>query len=219
MDTAQSERVMTSRPVPDSARNLAAQLNALFAQDAALVRRLNAAQRRLQSANDRLWWGLHPDGLAAVYAEDPAAVEVAFAEHRSEVARRPRPARRGPTSPLDRARRIPQLPSGRRATPPARRRNRRGHPPIRGHARGRRLVRAARAQRQRPRDRNQQTSKHEELRDGNDTDPAVRDHRQGPRPGARRARRGQPGAPAPGVPDAPDIREVENAVARAGRRS
>lgn len=82
---------MTSRPVPDSARNLAAQLNALFAQDAALVRRLNGAQRRLQSANDRLWWGLHPDGLAAVYAEDPAAVEVAFAEHRSEVLGAPDP--------------------------------------------------------------------------------------------------------------------------------
>lgn len=69
----------------DLARRLAAQLDAQFDQDAALARRLNEAQWRLQCANDRLWWGLHPDGLAAVYGEDPAAVDVAFAEHRSEV--------------------------------------------------------------------------------------------------------------------------------------
>ena len=65
-----------SRAAPDLARELAAQLDALFAQDSVLVRRLNAAQQRLQSANDRLWWGLHPDGLAAVYGEHPAAVDV-----------------------------------------------------------------------------------------------------------------------------------------------
>ncbi len=74
-----------SRRVPDLVRKLAAQLGVLFARDHTLARRLNAAQTRLQSANDRLWWGLHPDGLAAVYGESPAAVEVAFAEHRSEV--------------------------------------------------------------------------------------------------------------------------------------
>jgi len=84
MDTTKSESAM-SRRVPYPVRKLAAQLAAQFGQDATLARRLNAAQERLQSANDRLWWGLHPDGLSAVYGEDPAAVEVAFAEHRSEV--------------------------------------------------------------------------------------------------------------------------------------
>jgi len=73
------------RSIPDLGRRLAAQLDAQFGRDAALARRLNAAQWRLNRANDRLWWGLHPDGLAAVYGEDPAAVDVAFAEHRSEV--------------------------------------------------------------------------------------------------------------------------------------
>jgi hypothetical protein len=81
---SESEQSM-NRPVPDAARELAAQLDAMFAQDSALARRLNDAQHLLQAANDRLWWGLHPDGLAAVYWEDPAAVDVAFAEHRSEV--------------------------------------------------------------------------------------------------------------------------------------
>jgi hypothetical protein len=90
MDTAKSKWAM-SRCVPDPVRKLAAQLAAQFGQDATLARRLNAAQERLQSANDRLWWGLHPDGLAAVYGEDPAAVEVAFAEHRSEVLGTPDP--------------------------------------------------------------------------------------------------------------------------------
>lgn len=80
-----------SQPLPNRARTLAVQLDARFAQDATLVRRLNAAQRRLHSANDRLWWGLHPDGLAAVYGEHPAAVDVAFAEHRSEVLAAPDP--------------------------------------------------------------------------------------------------------------------------------
>ena len=80
-----------SGAVPNVARKLAAQLDALFAEDAALAGRLDAAQKRLQRANDRLWWGLHPDGLAAVYGEDPAAVDVAFAENRSEVLGAPDP--------------------------------------------------------------------------------------------------------------------------------
>ncbi|MGB0096441.1 MAG: hypothetical protein WBP81_28375, partial [Solirubrobacteraceae bacterium] len=70
--------------MPAIAQKLAPELDALFAQDAALARRLNEAQQRLQGANDRRWWGLHPDGLATVYGEHPAAVEVAFAEHCSE---------------------------------------------------------------------------------------------------------------------------------------
>ena len=80
-----------SRAIPEATRELAAQLDALFDPDAVLARQLNAAQQRLQRANDRLWWGLHPDGLAAVYGEDPAAVDVAFAEHRSEVLGAPDP--------------------------------------------------------------------------------------------------------------------------------
>lgn len=71
--------------VPERAIKLAEQLDVMFAQDSELVRRLNAAQHGLQSANDRLWSGRHPDGLATVYGEHPAAVEVAVAEHRSEV--------------------------------------------------------------------------------------------------------------------------------------
>ena len=75
------------RAVPDLARKLAGRLGFLFTRDATLAQRLNDAQRRLQNANDRLWWGAHPDGLAAVYGTHPAAVDVdvAFAEHRSEV--------------------------------------------------------------------------------------------------------------------------------------
>jgi hypothetical protein len=77
--------------VPDLARNVAVQFDALFRQDALLARRLNEAQQRLQAANDRLWWGAHPDGLAALYGEDPGAVDIAFAEHHSEVLGAPDP--------------------------------------------------------------------------------------------------------------------------------
>jgi hypothetical protein len=84
METAHGKRAMEPS-APDLARRLAAELDAQLGQDAALVRRLNAAQRQLERANDQLWCGLHPDGLAAVYGEDPAAVHAAFAEHRSEV--------------------------------------------------------------------------------------------------------------------------------------
>ena len=74
-----------SRAVPQRARHVAAQLAELFARDAQLAERLSDAQKRLRRANDRLWSGLHPDGLATVYGEDPAVTDVAFAENRSEV--------------------------------------------------------------------------------------------------------------------------------------
>jgi hypothetical protein len=77
--------------ITDAARELAAQLARQFARDAELATRLADAQTRLTRANDQLWWGLHPDGLAAVYGEHPAAVDVAFAEHRSEVLSAPDP--------------------------------------------------------------------------------------------------------------------------------
>ena len=78
-------------PVTEQTRVLAEQLARGFARDAELATRLADAQARLMRANDRLWWGLHPDGLAAVYGEHPAAVDVAFAEHRSEVLGAPDP--------------------------------------------------------------------------------------------------------------------------------
>jgi hypothetical protein len=45
------------RTVPALARVLAGRLSALFERDVEIVGRLNDAQRRLQSANERLWWG------------------------------------------------------------------------------------------------------------------------------------------------------------------
>ncbi len=80
-----------SRPVPDQARQLAAQLDQRFAQDAELARKLNDAHQRLQRANARLWSGLHPDGIATVYGEQPAAIEIASAENNSEVLCAPDP--------------------------------------------------------------------------------------------------------------------------------
>lgn len=56
-----------------------------------MARKLNDAHQSLQRANDRLWCGLHPDGIAAVYDEHPAAVNVAFAENRSDVLGAPDP--------------------------------------------------------------------------------------------------------------------------------
>jgi hypothetical protein len=64
---------------------LAAELAVLFAQDAQLATRLNDAHQRLQRANERLWSGLHPDGMAAVYGEHPAAFEAAFRANHSQV--------------------------------------------------------------------------------------------------------------------------------------
>ena len=80
-----------SRPTPGRARQLAAELERRFAQDADLARKLNDAHQSLQRANNRLWCGLHPDAIAAVYDEHPAAVNVAFAENRSHVLGAPDP--------------------------------------------------------------------------------------------------------------------------------
>lgn len=73
-----------SRVIPPDARELAAELDRRFAQDAQLAKRQADAEQRLTWANDQLWCGLHPDGLAAIYGEDHAAVAVAFAGSRSE---------------------------------------------------------------------------------------------------------------------------------------
>ncbi len=58
--------------VPEAADRLAGELADAFATDRGLAERLNACQRRLQAANDRLWSGLHPDALGLVY-DDVAA--------------------------------------------------------------------------------------------------------------------------------------------------
>jgi hypothetical protein len=77
--------------ITDAARKLAAQLECQCGRDAELAQRLADAQARLMRANDRLWWGLHADGLAAVYGEHPAVVDMAFADNRSEVLGAPDP--------------------------------------------------------------------------------------------------------------------------------
>jgi hypothetical protein len=79
--------------IPDRARQLAAELERRFARDAELATQLNDAQRRLRDANDRLWSGLHPDGIATIYGEHPAAVEAAAAHNRAQVLDAPNPLR------------------------------------------------------------------------------------------------------------------------------
>lgn len=57
-----------ARPVvSDQARALAARLSALFEEDRQIAGRLNDAQRRLRTANERLWSGLAPDAFGLIY--------------------------------------------------------------------------------------------------------------------------------------------------------
>jgi hypothetical protein len=60
------------RAVPAHARELAAQLSALFQRDVDIVKRLNDAHDRLADANERLWPGLAPDAFGVLY-DSPAA--------------------------------------------------------------------------------------------------------------------------------------------------
>jgi len=60
------------RAVPARARQLAAQLSALFDRDIEIVKRLNDAQRQLASANERLWPGLAPDAFGLTLDDDNA---------------------------------------------------------------------------------------------------------------------------------------------------
>ncbi|MHB8695426.1 MAG: hypothetical protein ACYDHH_29725 [Solirubrobacteraceae bacterium] len=55
------------RPVPAHARELAAQLSALFERDVEIVKRLNDAQHRLRQANERLCSGFASDGFGVLY--------------------------------------------------------------------------------------------------------------------------------------------------------
>ena len=82
-----------SRAIPERARQLAAELERQFARDAELATQLNETQGRLRDANDRLWSGLHPDGIATIYGEHPAAVDAATAHNRSQVIDAPDPVR------------------------------------------------------------------------------------------------------------------------------
>ena len=62
-----------TRTVPAHARQLAAQLSALFDRDVEIVKRLNDAQRQLASANEHLRSGLAPDAFGLTLDDDNAA--------------------------------------------------------------------------------------------------------------------------------------------------
>ncbi len=79
-----------SRAVSDRERELASELDRLFGEDAKLAERLNDAHQRLHETV--CGWGIHPDGLAAVYGEHPAAVDAAFAREPLRGVRRRGPA-------------------------------------------------------------------------------------------------------------------------------
>ena len=57
------------RAVPAHARELAAQLSALFERDVEIVEQLNDAHDRLADANERLWSGLAPDEFGVLYPD------------------------------------------------------------------------------------------------------------------------------------------------------
>lgn len=71
--------------IPAEARDLAASLAALFERDHQITKRLNDAQSRLRSANQRLWSGLHPDALALLYEDTHVTGIAADGRIRSEV--------------------------------------------------------------------------------------------------------------------------------------
>jgi hypothetical protein len=60
------------RSVSDRARQLATELQRLFALNTELAEQLNDAHR-LRDATDRLWLGLHPDGLRALHGDHPTS--------------------------------------------------------------------------------------------------------------------------------------------------
>ncbi len=87
-------RAAESEPavVTDHARQLALELSRSFAADGELAGRLNAAGQRLRAANERLWTGLAPEGLEAIYGDHPQfdAIQLeAAVDSRSEVLESP----------------------------------------------------------------------------------------------------------------------------------
>jgi hypothetical protein len=89
---AAQDLLLESSPAPAGvtprARQLARELARLFSADAELAGRLVAAERKLHEANDRLWSGLDPEGLEAIYGDhtqfDAIQLEAAV-DSRSEV--------------------------------------------------------------------------------------------------------------------------------------
>ena len=84
---------MTGTVTP-AARQIAAKVSRAFDRDRQLAIALNEAQQRLQAANEKLWRGLHPDGLAAVYGHLPQFETVqleASLDNSSEVLSSPDP--------------------------------------------------------------------------------------------------------------------------------
>lgn len=65
--------VTDDRAVPAHARELAAQLSALFQRDVEIVTQLNDAHHRLDNANERLFSGLAPDAYGVLYHDAAAA--------------------------------------------------------------------------------------------------------------------------------------------------
>ncbi len=72
-----------SRSVTSAGRLLAVKISQAFDQDQQLAIRLSDAHGRLLAANDRLWSGLRPEGLAAIYGDHPQfeAVQLEAAVH------------------------------------------------------------------------------------------------------------------------------------------
>jgi hypothetical protein len=73
------------RTVPARARELASSLAGLFERDGQLAERLNDAQTRLETANLRLWSGLHPDAVPLLYDDTHLHAIRADGAMRSEV--------------------------------------------------------------------------------------------------------------------------------------
>lgn len=69
--------------IPRRAWRLAPQLELRFEPDCELATQLDDAPKRLRRVKDRLCTGLHPDGIAPIYAEHPAAAQIAVAHSRS----------------------------------------------------------------------------------------------------------------------------------------
>ena len=120
------------RAVPAHARQLAAQLSALFERDVEIVERLNDAQHRLQDANERLWSGLAPDAFGLIY-DGAAAAAIGTSQvaalHPRRRARCQQPMLEAlQTRPLDDPPRVLPLPIRLRAAPPARGRGGRALP-------------------------------------------------------------------------------------------
>ena len=89
-----------SRAVPEQARGSSRpSWSVRFARDAELATRAEPTHSGdCERANDRLWSGLHPDGIAAIYGEHPAASRGRDRAQPLRDPRRTRSAARGPAA-------------------------------------------------------------------------------------------------------------------------